>query len=169
LISLISGKLARSIRDRITYPFSRGSNTPPVASGVSVTEPSSSANVANSSCAIHPARSPHGFAGVTAGSAEFFITRWCKYQHAVLRGPTHAQGMDIDISCQVSKRLVSRDPRRAPAWAHSRCDVLLNDSNDADKSNRGFARISGRLQTTPDCRACLPRYKRIRRDSRLGL
>ena len=37
------------------------SNTPPVSSGVSVTEPSSSAKVVSSSCAIHDARSsqPH--------------------------------------------------------------------------------------------------------------
>src|SRR5580692_12513145 len=36
----------------------RTSKTPPVLSGVSVTEPSSSANVVNSSCAIQPARRP---------------------------------------------------------------------------------------------------------------
>src|SRR6516164_5911744 len=58
LISLISGKRPRSLRDQMTSSSTRTSKTPPVLSGVSVTEPSSSANVVNSSCAIQPARRP---------------------------------------------------------------------------------------------------------------
>src|SRR5262249_47661644 len=58
LISFSSGKRPRSLRDQMTSSSTRTSKTPPVRSGVSVTEPSSSANVVSSSCAIQPARRP---------------------------------------------------------------------------------------------------------------
>jgi hypothetical protein len=51
-------KAARSFRDQMTSVSTRTSKTPPVLSGVSVTDPSSSANVVNSSCAIQLARRP---------------------------------------------------------------------------------------------------------------
>src|SRR5260221_9005242 len=47
-----------SFRDQFTLPSARISKTPPVTSGVSVTEPSSSAKVANSSWAIQAALRP---------------------------------------------------------------------------------------------------------------
>jgi hypothetical protein len=47
--SLISGKRPRSPRDHNSLPSIRISNTPPVSSGMSVTEPSSSAKVERSS------------------------------------------------------------------------------------------------------------------------
>jgi hypothetical protein len=55
---LDSGKRPRSLRDQTSSSSTRSSKTPPVESGVSVTEPSSSAKVVNSSCPIQPARRP---------------------------------------------------------------------------------------------------------------
>jgi hypothetical protein len=58
LSSVISGKRFCSLRDQISASSARTSNTPPVASGVSVTEPISSAKVVSNSCAIQEERRP---------------------------------------------------------------------------------------------------------------
>jgi len=75
LSSVISGKRLCSARDQIISPSTRTSERPPVASGVSVTEPMSSANLVNNSCAIQLDRKhqPHNLQYVIPTVGRFGI------------------------------------------------------------------------------------------------